>query len=86
MVQKITIASSIPKETEHTNLKAKLSIFGSNGTPVITGAFNEATHKLEELLDKLLQWATCLVHCTELLLQGMSSLGPLPLHLLNFLT
>ena len=66
-VAEINIASSIHKEIEHTNI-TKLSILESDGTLVMIGSYNGPIRKLQEL-DKPLQWAICLLHCTELLLR-----------------
>ena len=38
-----------------TNLDGKLNIIGSDGTAAVTGAYNEAIQKLEELMHKPLQ-------------------------------
>ena len=35
----------------------------------MTGKYNGATKKLEELLGMSLQWSICLLHCIELLLR-----------------
>lgn len=61
-----TIAQAIYTALEHTLLKEKLAVIGSDGTATMTGACNGAIRLLEEILQKPLQWAICLLHCNEL--------------------
>ena len=44
----------------------KLTVVGTDGTAAMTGKFNGCIRKLEELLNKPLQWVFCLLHTNEL--------------------
>ena len=50
-------------------MEYKLAIFGRDGTASITGKYNGCIRRLEELLNKPLQWIVCLLHTNELLLR-----------------
>ena len=62
----IDIAASIHKEIKDTPLEDNLRISGSDGTSIMTGEYNGAIRKHEELLGRLLQWCICLFHSVEL--------------------
>ena len=78
----VNIAASIYEEIKGTMLEHNLKVIGNDGTPIMTGEYNGAIRKLEELLGRSLQWFICLLHCVELPLQQVflnidgSSTGP----------
>ena len=61
-----TIAQKIFNTIANTELHDKLAMVGTDGTAGMTGRFNGCTRNLEELLNKPLQWAICLLHTNEL--------------------
>jgi len=60
------IAQSVFNFLKDSLLYDKLAIIGSDGTASMTGAKKGAIRCLEELLQRPLQWAICLLHCNEL--------------------
>ena len=61
-----TIAQKIFNTIANTELHDKLTVVGTDGTAAMTGKFNDCIRKLEELLNKPLQWVICLLHTNEL--------------------
>ena len=61
-----TIAQKIFNTIANTELHDKLTVVGTDGTAAMTGKFNGCIRKLEELLNKPLQWVICLLHTNEL--------------------
>ena len=61
-----TIAQKIFNTIANTELHDKLTVVGTDGPAVMTGKFNGCIRKLEELLNKPLQWVICLLHTNEL--------------------
>ena len=64
--KEIDISASIHEEIKDIPLEDDLRIIKSDGTPIMTGEYNGAIRKLEELLGRPLQWCICLLHCIEL--------------------
>ena len=56
-----TIAQKIFNTIANTELHDKLTVVGTDGTAAMTGKFNGCIRKLEELLNKPLQWVICLL-------------------------
>ena len=61
-----TIANELFEHLNNTDLSEKLIIIGTDGTNSMTGKYNGCIRALEELLERPLQWAICLLHCNEL--------------------
>ena len=61
-----TIGQALYKAIENTDLQNTLSTIGSDGTPIMTGKHHGSIATLEELLQRSLQWAICLLHTNEL--------------------
>ena len=61
-----TIAQKIFNTIANTELHDKLAMVGTDGTAAMTGKCNGCIRNLEELLNKPLQWAICLLHTNEL--------------------
>ena len=62
-----TIGQALYKVIENTDLQNTLSTIGSDaGTPIMTGKHHGSIATLEELLQRPLQWAICLLHTNEL--------------------
>ena len=56
-----------------TELCRNLMILGSDGTASMTGRFNGCIRAMEELVQRPLQWAICLLHTNELPLRHVFS-------------
>ena len=61
----MTIAKAIDKALENTDLHNSLSVIGSDGTQIIKGKHYANMATLEKLMQRPLQWATCLQHMNE---------------------
>ena len=61
-----SIAQCIFSSIKATSLQETLAVVGSEGTAAMTGIYKGATRCLEELCERPLQWAICLLHCNEL--------------------
>ena len=60
------LAKEIFDSISDTELCRNLMILGSDGTASMTGRFNGCIRAMEELVQRPLQWAICLLHTNEL--------------------
>ena len=68
------LAKEIFDSISDTELCRNLMILGSDGTASMTGRFNDCIRAMEELVQKPLQWAICLLHTNELPLHVFTKL------------
>ena len=61
-----SIAHRIFNNIKATSLQETLAVVGSGGTAAMTGIYNGAIRCSEELCERPLQCAICLLHCNEL--------------------
>ena len=60
------VGNSVMEEIEGTALEKTLKMVGSDSTASMTGAHNGAIRCIEEIVERPLQWAICLLHLNEL--------------------